>query len=63
MTGENSLYNEFILNSGLIFNAGFTLTELNNMLPFERATYLQLWNQHVEDKEKERNKSKNGLGM
>lgn len=63
MTGENSLYNEFILNSGLIFNAGFTLTELNNMLPFERATYLQLWNQHVEEKEKERNKSKNGLGM
>lgn len=63
MTGENSLYNEFILNSGLIFNAGFTLTELNNMLPFERATYLQLWNQHVEEKEKEQNKSKNGLGM
>lgn len=63
MTGENSLYNEFILNSGLIFNAGFTLTELNNMIPFERATYLQLWNQHVEEKEKEQNKSKNVLGM
>lgn len=63
MTGENSLYNEFVLNSGLIFNAGFTLTELNNMIPFERATYLQLWNQHVEEKEKEQNKSKNVLGM
>jgi hypothetical protein len=60
MTGENSLYNEFKLNSSLLFNAGFGLTELNDMLPFERNTYLQLWNQHVEEKEKEKNKNKNG---
>lgn len=63
MTGENSLYNEFKLNASLLFNAGFSLTEINDMLPFERATYLQLWNQNVEEKEKEKNKNKNGLNF
>lgn len=58
MAGEESLYNNFKLNSSLMFNAGFSLTEINDMLPFERATYLQLWNMHVEEKEKEQNKSK-----
>ena len=64
MTGENALYDEFKLNSSLLFNAGFSLTELNEMLPFERTTYLKLWNQHVEEKEKENQKNKsNGLQL
>ena len=59
MASEDSLYSEFKLNSSLLFNAGFSLTEINEMLPFERATYIQLWNQHMEEKEKEKNKNKN----
>lgn len=45
-----------------MFNSGFSLTELNEMLPFERHTYLQLWNAHVDEKEKEKEKNK-GLGF
>lgn len=62
MAGEESLYNNFKLNSSLMFNSGFSLTELNEMLPFERHTYLQLWNAHVDEKEKEKEKNK-GLGF
>lgn len=58
MAGEESLYHNFKLNSSLMFNAGFSLSDLNDMLPFERNTYLQLWNMHVEEQEKEKNKSK-----
>lgn len=60
MGGEDSLYFNFKLNSTLLFNAGFSLTELNDMLPFERSTYLQLWNLHVEEQEKERAKANQG---
>lgn len=64
MTGEDALFNEFSINSSLIFNAGFSLTELNEMIPFERDTYLQLWNTHVEEKEKDKDKSRNnGMGL
>ena len=63
MTGENSLYNEFKVNSSLLFNAGFSLTEINNMMPFERHTYLQLWNAHIEEQEKEKARSKNGISL
>lgn len=62
MTGEDALYNEFKVNSSLIFHAGFSLTELNEMIPFERDAYLQLWNLHVEEKEKEKERNnKNGM--
>lgn len=63
MAGEEDLYNEFKVNSSLMFNAGFSLSEINEMVPFERDTYLQLWNSHQEEIEKERNKNNNGLGF
>lgn len=63
MTGEDTLFNEFKINSSLIFNAGFSLTEINDMIPFERDTYLQLWNAHVEEKAKEQERNDNGLGV
>lgn len=64
MAGEEDLYNEFKVNSSLMFNAGFSLSDINDMIPFERDTYVQLWNTHQEELEKERNKNKNnGLGF
>jgi hypothetical protein len=63
MTGEDALYNEFKVNSSLIFHAGFSLSEINNMIPFERDTYLQLWNAHVEEKAKEQEKARNNNGL
>ena len=48
MARENALYQEFVTNSSLMFAAGFSLSELNEMMPFERNTYLKLWNEKVE---------------
>lgn len=48
MARENALYQEFVTNSSLMFAAGFSLAELNEMMPFERNTYLKLWNEKVE---------------
>lgn len=56
MARDNALYQEFITNSSLMFEANFSLTELNEMMPFERNTYLKLWNEKVEKDSKE-NKS------
>lgn len=56
MARDNALYQEFITNSSLMFEAKFSLTELNEMMPFERNTYLKLWNEKVEKDSKE-NKS------
>lgn len=42
-----------------MFDAGFSLSDINEMIPFERTTYIQLWNERVQQKEKENNN--NGL--
>lgn len=60
MAQENGLYINFKTNADLMFNAGFNLTELNQMMPFERATYLQLWNEFAEEKEKAQQQDSNG---
>lgn len=60
MAQENGLYINFKTNADLMFNAGFNLTELNQMMPFERATYLQLWNEFAEEKEKAQQQEQSG---
>lgn len=60
MAQENGLYINFKTNADLMFNAGFSLTELDQMMPFERATYLQLWNEFAEEKDKAQQQEQNG---
>lgn len=59
MASEDSLYKEMKTNAGLMFEAGFSMGDINEMMPFERDTYIQLWNERVEEKNKENN---NGYG-
>ena len=50
MVGEHSLFNHYKTNSDLIHQNIFSLSELDEMLPFERDVYIQLHNVAVEKK-------------
>ena len=43
-----------------MYHHGFTLTELNNMLPYERVVYLELLNGYLEKKHLEEQQRQNG---
>ena len=47
---NDSLMNHYTLNFELMYHHDFSLTELNNMLPYERAIYLDLLNGYLEKK-------------
>ena len=53
MVGEHSLYNHYKHHTDLMFHKVLTLTEINDLMPFERNIYLELWNGMVEATNKE----------
>ena len=50
---HDSLVNHYKTNFGLIQHHKYSLTELENMMPFEREVYVALLVEHLEE-EKER---------
>ena len=50
----------FRLNFALIQYHKYSLTEIENMMPWERDIYVGLLKQHLEEEELKRQQSKNG---
>lgn len=53
MLSDESLFDYFHSNFHLMYKHNYNLSELENMIPWERLTYITLLNQ---EKEKEANK-------
>ena len=53
---NDTLVNHYTLNFELMYHHKFSLTELNNMLPYERAIYIDLLNNYLEKKQEEERK-------
>lgn len=49
MVGSGALFKYIKDNSDLIHSGYFNITELENMMPFEREAYIQLHNKFMED--------------
>jgi len=56
---HNSLANMYQLNFALMHHHKYSLTELENLIPFERDIYVTLLKQYLEEQE-ERAKQKKG---
>lgn len=41
--------NHYKSNVDLLFNKVMTLTDINDLLPFEREIYIDLWNEKVKE--------------
>jgi hypothetical protein len=55
------LENYFRLNFSLMQYHKYSLTEIENMVPWERDIYVELLKQHIEEEEyKQQQQSKNG---
>ena len=54
------LENYFRLNFALIQYHKWSLTEIENMIPFERDIYTMLLKQHLEEEEQKAQQSANG---
>lgn len=52
---HDNIENYYRTNSLIVYNNRFTLTELEDMFPFEREIYVSLLVNHIEE-ENERNK-------
>ena len=50
----------FKLNFALMQHHKYSLTEIENMMPWERDIYVGLLKQHLEEEELKRQQSKNG---
>lgn len=50
---NDTLINHYTTNFELMYHHKFSLTELNNMLPYERTIYVDLLNNYLEKKSKE----------
>ena len=59
---NDSLMNHYTLNFELMYHHDFSLTELNNMLPYERSIYLDLLNGYLEKKHLEEQQRINANG-
>ena len=46
---HNTLQNYYLLNFSLIQHHQYSLTEIENLLPWEREIYVQLLNEHVKE--------------
>ena len=57
---NDTLTNHYVSNFELMYHHRFSLTELNNMLPYERGIYIQLLNNYLEQKNLEYQQRKNG---
>ncbi len=51
---HETLFNHYEVNFALMQFHKYSLTELDNMMPYEREIYVQLLNRHVEQKNRER---------
>ena len=56
---HDNIENYYRTNSLIVYNNRFTLTELENMFPFEREIYVSLLLNHIEE-ENIRNKKTSG---
>ena len=56
---HETLANYIQTNFGLVQHHNWSLTELENMMPWEREIYVSLLLQHLEDQELEMKQSKN----
>jgi hypothetical protein len=54
MLGYDNLMNHFKTNFGLIQHHKYSLAELENMIPWEKAIYVALLANHIKEKEQER---------
>ncbi len=53
---NDTLINHYTMNFELMYHHNFSLTELNNMFPYERAIYVDLLNEYLEKKNQEEQK-------
>ena len=49
----DNLVNHYTLNFELLYHHHFTISELNAMLPYERAIYIDLLNNYIEKRNQE----------
>lgn len=52
MVGEQSLFTYYKTNADLVHAGYYALSELDEMLPFERQVYIQLHNDIIEERNK-----------
>jgi hypothetical protein len=53
---NDTLINHYTMNFELMYHHNFSLTELNNMFPYERAIYVDLLNEYLEKRNREERK-------
>jgi hypothetical protein len=56
---HDSLENYYKTNFALMQHHKYSLTELENMMPWERDVYINLLIAHLQEEERRRNKSSN----
>jgi hypothetical protein len=56
---HDSLENYYKTNFALMQHHKYSLTELENMMPWERDVYINLLIAHLQEEERRRNKSNN----
>jgi hypothetical protein len=54
MLGYDNLMNHFKTNFGLMQHHKYSLAELENMIPWEKAIYVALLANYIKEKEQER---------
>ena len=57
---DDTLFNYYSTNFKLMYHFKFSLTELENMLPYERELYLQMLIAEIEKENNQREKQQNG---
>jgi len=60
MIGHNDLVNYYRVNFALIQFHKYSLTELENMMPWEREIYISMLQQHLEE-ERLKHQQKHGI--
>lgn len=54
---HDNIENYYRTNSAIVYNNRFTLTELENMFPFEREIYVSLLIQNIDEENRRLNKT------
>jgi len=60
MIGHNDLVNYYRVNFALMQYHKYSLTELENMMPWEREVYISMLQQHLEE-ERLKHQQKHGI--
>lgn len=58
MVGNESLSNHYVTNFTMMQYFKYSLTELNDMFPWEREIYVAMLNQHIEEENRRRSQNK-----